>query len=522
MIRTPRVATHRATPATLRAALAVISAVGLLAAASWPRPASAEATQDRFGAAGYFRIMARPDFQGGWSKLGFWNISGRLLNEGPYAMMELKLDVLQPTPGTDDVWASVHARIEGGSIHGTEPNNGNLSQFRLSQLYVRAGNVLLDKVVWQLGTLWTHFGDLGLYDMRPTELFYETVGLSATYKTKHIDWMVGVGDSGYWIRGANYSTIFTVGSSIRARIVKGLEVGLGGEVFYEPMVRGDQYAPAATPLDAPLTYEDYWRKQIVQQWLAANPLKTVDDFPRPQPTSAASYKLVGYLGFGGFGPLRWNNLFASFQLRHPDNFYTETAPDGRPVTIYVKSLTDQRYVLTVGNEAHLRIIPNRLDVAWGMLLGWMRDYDDKHIASQNNEIYYSTVLRAQTYLTRTLHVLTETSLAREHSLQGNLWRTHFDSVFASQGGLANTNGLEYGDTNRRDTWQLKAGFVLNPTGPGIFTRPSLRLLYGLQWSNVHNAFGNGFVQTLDQFNVFAERSDRHWHQVVSLEAETWF
>ena len=39
---------------------------------------------------------------------------------------------------------------------------------------------------------------------------------------------------------------------------------------------------------------------------------------------------------------------------------------------------------------------------------------------------------------------------------------------------------------------------------------------------MHNAFGSGFVQTLDQFNVFRETSDRHWHHLISLEAEAWF
>ena len=36
---------------------------------------------------GYFRIMTRPDLQGGSGRLGYWNLYGRLLNEGPYATM---------------------------------------------------------------------------------------------------------------------------------------------------------------------------------------------------------------------------------------------------------------------------------------------------------------------------------------------------------------------------------------------------------------------------------------------------
>ena len=68
---------------------------------------------------------------------------------------------------------------------------------------------------------------------------------------------------------------------------------------------------------------------------------------------------------------------------------------------------------------------------------------------------------------------------------------------------------------------MKLGPVLNPFGEGIFSRPSLRLLYGAQWSNVHNAFGNHFVDSLDDFNVFGT-DERHWHHVIALEAETWF
>jgi hypothetical protein len=132
------------------------------------------------------------------------------------------------------------------------------------------------------------------------------------------------------------------------------------------------------------------------------------------------------------------------------------------------------------------------------------------------------VLRNQFYLTDTVHLLAETSYAQEISKQGNLWRGHHDSIFVSEDDLADPRGLEFGDQDTRSTWQLKAGFVLNPTGMGIFTRPSLRILYGLQYSNMHNAFGNSFIETLDQFNEFRETTDRHWHNVIAIEAEAWF
>ena len=82
-------------------------AIALLAVALAPAAAFGEASSDRFSAGGYFRIMAQPDFEGGNGQLGYSDLYGRLLNEGPYAALELKLDVLQAPPGTTDVWAAI-------------------------------------------------------------------------------------------------------------------------------------------------------------------------------------------------------------------------------------------------------------------------------------------------------------------------------------------------------------------------------------------------------------------------------
>lgn len=89
--------------------------------------------------------------------------------------------------------------------------------------------------------------------------------------------------------------------------------------------------------------------------------------------------------------------------------------------------------------------------------------------------------------------------------------------------MSDARGLEFGDTDLRETWQFKFGPVLNPTGKGIYTRPSLRLLFGVQHSNVHSAFRTSVVSSLDQFNELgiASRTE-HWHYVVALEGETWF
>src|SRR5262249_40058406 len=153
-------------------------------------------------AGGYYRIMTRPDFEGSDSKLGLWNISGRLLNEGPYGMLQMQLNVLQSDPSRAEPWANVNARIEGGSVAGADVNGGTLSNFRVTGLFVEAGNILLERTTWRLGTLDFYPGDLGLYDLRPVDIFNDTVGASAFYRGEVFDVLLGVGDAGYSIRGA--------------------------------------------------------------------------------------------------------------------------------------------------------------------------------------------------------------------------------------------------------------------------------------------------------------------------------
>ena len=99
---------------------------------------------------GYFRVMTRPDLQGGAGRLGYWNLYGRLLNEGPYATLDFRFRLLERGPDATP-WTSLHARIEGASIGNSDPQNGSLSQLRLSQTFVLAGNVLIPDVVWQNG-----------------------------------------------------------------------------------------------------------------------------------------------------------------------------------------------------------------------------------------------------------------------------------------------------------------------------------------------------------------------------------
>ncbi|MBL8949148.1 MAG: hypothetical protein JNK82_00125 [Myxococcaceae bacterium] len=483
-----------------------------------PSLALAQAMPDRVSASGYFRLAARPDWQGGNGRLGFWNLHGRLMNEGSYAALELKLDLLQAAPGSNDLWASVHARVEGGSVFSGDTGNGNLINFRLSQLYVRAGNLLLDKVIWQIGTLVYFFGNLGLYDLRPATVFDDTMGVSARYKGDVVDLTIGFGDSGFANRGLQYSPMLTAGGVLRLHLGNHFEVGGGGQVAFEPTIEGARFSPHQTPN---VRYEDFVRREVAQRYVEENPGQELL-FPRPVGASQSSlpYRVVGYLGFGNFGPVQWNNLFVSWRRLAPQQSYTETF-QGRDYNIYVADLTRDRYQFQIGNELQLRIIPGRLDAVWAVLYGDDTDLADKLAASERNRTYMSTVLRLQAYVTRSFHILVESSIAQERSKNGNLFREHVDSVFASTGGISDTRGLELGDSNVRNTWQLKAGVVLNPTGIGIYSRPSLRLLYGVQYSSQQAAFGNGFSESLAEFNEFPG-VERHWHHLISLEAEGWF
>ena len=490
--------------------------LAVLAFFALPLRASAEADTDRFSAGGYYRIMTRPDFQGGNGKLGEWNLYGRLLNEGPYGMLNLRLNMVQSDSSGTAPWAAVNARIEGGSAGNADPGNGNLANFRLSQLYVEAGNILFENVTWRLGTLDYYPGDLGLYDFRPAELFYDTIGLSGLYRAGKLQLLFGVGDAGYAIRGSQYDTIFTGGAWARVHFNDHFEVGVGAQGYAEPSITGNQNAPFQTP---DVSYVDFYRHEVVQNFLLAHPGQQ-DEFPGPDPRSSQSGRAVWYLGFGNAGPIIWDSLYGYYMLKHPDNFYVENF-GGRDFTVYTHDLTDQRTELLVGNELDFHIVPGLIDGAWGLLYIADRNADDTQVAGEDNRDAMSTVLRIQTYLTERVHLLTETSFAREHSLNGNLWREHVDSVFTSTNGLSDTRGLAFGDTDTRYTWQGKIGFVFNPAGRGIYNRPSLRLIYGIQYSNQQEAFGNSFNQNLSQYNYFPD-VERHWHHVIALEAEGWF
>jgi hypothetical protein len=465
---------------------------------------------------GYARIMARPDLQGGSGQLGYWNLYGRLLNEGPYAALDFDYDILEPEIDTHTPWTTVHMRVEGGSISGADPGNGRLDNFRLSQLYVLAGNVLLDRVTWQVGTLEHNMGDLGLYDMRPATVFFNTVGMSALLRTGSAELLLGAGDAGYAIQPNAYNPVLTAGGSARVGLGEHLQMGGGGQWRKESTVEGHIHAPYDTPN---MGHEDWIRGEVLQRFRAEHPIHA-DRFPDPVPAKAQSGHIFGYLGFGALGPLSWNSTYVRWEQHHPEGPSSETW-NGETEDLHTTELTNDRTTLLVGNEMQLSVVPEKLDVAWGALYGNHMDEDNDIVPSDHDRWYASTVLRLQVAITPTLAWLTESSIAKEVSRNGRNIREHEDSIFANTNGVPDTRGLELGDTDTRITWQGKAGLVFNPLGPGIFSRPSLRLLYGLQHSNQNNAFSNHFVTTLDQYNEFGT-VEQHWHHVLALEAEAWF
>jgi len=471
--------------------------------------------------AGYMRISTRPDFQGGDGKLGYWNLYGRLLNERSWVAVETRLNLLEQAPNTQQNWASIHARVEGGSILNADAGGGGLGNMYLSQLYALVGNPSLNGLEWQLGTLQHWTGDLGLYDIRPDSLFDETIGGAVRFRGEKLSGMLAIGDAGYGIDPEHYNTVLSGGGRIRWHVMDGLELGGGFEAHYEPAVQGNVNAPYATP---DLDYEAFLRGEVVSDFVAENPDQELL-FPNPESRDARSWKATGYLGFGGFGPLVWNSLYVRMEAHHPESQSIESF-QGEDYTLYLTDISDERQSILIGNEMSLRIIPEKLDAVWAVLLGRHTDGDNAIAPSDHARDYASSVLRLQTYLSPNVHWLFENSFAIERSTNGNSYRQHVDSIFSSQDGVSDSRGLEFGDSDTRQTWQGKTGIVLNPLGPGVYVRPSIRLLYGIQYSTQHAAWGGSFVDSLDQYGDFYDPSkaltDRHWHQVFALEAEAWF
>ncbi len=414
---------------------------------------------------GYFRLMARPDLVGGDGRLGTSPFYGRLLNEGPWGL----LDVRQPLVGGEEgaPWGDLRFRVEGGAVAGGDTTNGSLLGFRLSQLHMHGGNLGPAGVEWRIGTLETTFGDLWLYDARPSQMLVDVLGVQAAWTKGDTELLLGAGDAGFSLRGPRYHLVASGGGSLRTGVGEHGVVGIGGQVWFEPG-DGDPDGLQDSPgLDAAGWYGDR------AAWARAH----VDAGPGV-PVSGLAWKLVGHVGLAELGALRAARLQVIGEHRLPEPPAVE-AVEGGEVRIGGASCTDERYALLVGAEVELALGP--VDLAWGAMFDHRFDLDDERGLGPGNYTGVSTVARGQVPLARTISLLAETSLAHE----------------VSPGGAP------------KRTWQGKGGVMLVPSGPGLGSRPALRLLYGIQHATVPDAWPG-------------TPTGGFWHQLVSAEAEAWF
>jgi hypothetical protein len=299
-------------------------------------------------------------------------------------------------------------------------------------------------------------------------------------------------------------------------------LGFGGQFHHEGENEGNPDAPLQTP---GVSYEDVLRGDTLRKYLIANPTGK-DTFPYPKPTSASYYKISAWMGFNlkkSLGPVRlnWNDLSFSVVKKRPDSAVTEIYNDIEK-DIYISEFTDERYEYFIVDEMQWILWPKYLDLNIGFLFSQAWDNDNSMRPDDHNRTIYSVVVRPQFYFTKEIHALLEVSLARENSTAGNRYREHYDSLEKTTNGNPDIRGLEWGDTDVKNTLQLKVGPVINPNGRGIYNRPSIRILFGAQYSNVHTAFGNSYIESLEQRNIFNKRKDIHWHYLISIEAEHWW
>ena len=216
--------------------------------------------------------------------------------------------------------------------------------------------------------------------------------------------------------------------------------------------------------------------------------------------------------FGGVGPLKWNKLQGNIQKLHPLNVTQETF-GGRTYDIFIKALTDEKYQLNAGDQAELTIIPDKLDSALG--LDRLRARQGQHDRpSEDNRLVWSLLGRAVYYLTPTFHFLTEgerrpgalpqrqpVPRARRLDLRQHRWGER----------LARPAVRRFGHPQHL---QLKAGVDPQPDRQGHLRAPSLRLLYGLQYSSQQAAFGTGFNSRSVAVSTSSRARERHWHSVA--------
>ena len=327
--------------------------VACLAAGAVAGIARADASDDRLSAGGYFRLQAFTDFQGGNGQLGLSPLGcgvggpciyGRLMNEGPDLILEMRYLMIGSDKTPDTPWAALVLRAEGESFLGTDSGNGNLSNYAITRFAVDAGNLLLQNVTWRIGVLWYEPNNLGLYDMFLDDLFYGVMGASAFYKTPTLDLLVGIGDEGWQLLGSHYNTVYhgrwlgalAPEQPLRARRRRAVRLRARQPGQPERAVADSRRQLPASTTSRPRS------RASTRRTRSPGTL-----FPNPTPTSAENWKAVGYLGFGKLGPLDWNSFYIHYMRKPPLTNYTETfqAPGAvapQSYTIYVSATSPAR------------------------------------------------------------------------------------------------------------------------------------------------------------------------------------
>lgn len=516
------------------AAAATPGAVGTTATEAW----------SRVSFSGYFRMMARDDFGAGSTTLGYQPAQGRLMNETPWLMLGVNTTMIR-NEKPNDIKSDLFFRIEGGSFRNADTGFGSLANYRFTLLHLSVENAVVQHSLVQIGTIWYNMGYIGMYDAYVSQLFWETVGIRFGQRiADKLEYFLAVGDSGYSLlqERLNTNTSFpttgynstpTFGGLVKYnwstsplkdffKWAERFETGIGFQMMIERSTLGSPNAPYQTP---GIPYEDVIRGEGLKNWLAKNP-GLQDYFPTPSNRNSSFWKISFWNGFNiarKFGPvkLNWNDTSVSFARKRPDRYVEETH-QGITKKIYVNDFTNKRHELIIADEMQWTLIKDRLDVNLGTIMIFSWDNDNTIKPSEANRNLYTFTVRPQFYFTSILHALLEVSYTTEVSTLGNLYREHFDSIESSTGGSPDNRGLEYGETNMRNTLQVKLGPVLNPNGRGIYNRPTIRLLFGVQLSNVHAAFPNNYVPALNSNNVFNYGKDVNEHYMVSLEVEHWW
>ena len=490
----------------------------------------------------YFRASAQDDFGYNAPTLGWWPFYGRLMNETPWLMADFGYHVVRPeTPGAPR--ATLFMRIEGGSYRNYDMNMGGLGNYSVNHIWLETENVLMRHFVTQTGNLWYNMGYIGIFDNFTSQVFWETIGIRAGHRLPKFEYFLGVGDSGWAIyrnrKGDGfthhqYANIPTVGGLIKvnlyeiaalkpvtAKYLPYWQAGATFQIMWERQNETMRGTPHQTPN---VSYADIMRGEAFEKFMLENPGSS-DYFPWARPVSANYYKLTAWTGFGGpeIGPFKiyWNDLSFRFEKKAPQIAVTETY-DGESKDIYISQFTDERYETVLFDEIQIRLLPNHFDLNAGFGFGYSWDNDNQIRPDDHNRVITSFVVRPIWYITEHLHYLVELVYAREKSTIGNRYREHFNSIKSNTKGIPDPDGLEWGDTDTKHTYQIKTGFTINPAGRGIYSRPVIRMLYGAQFSNVHAAFGNSFEESLNRRNQFNLSRDIHWHHMARVEIEHWF